>query len=268
MTLDNALWYGGVLAEAAVLALLLYRRVWRTFPVFFVYVFWVLLIDAGNFEVLRLVGGPSTHGYLIAYVAERVGDSTLEICVLIELAWSVLLPIRPSLPKISLAVVALLVLATGAAIWPFSGIHGQAGLPPAWSVLVHVQQTSSILRILFFFVLTACSQFLSIGWRDRELQIASGLGFYSLVSVAVDILEQHQAMTPRFGVLSQVVAASYFCSWLYWVFSFAQKEAERREFTPQMQNLLLAVAGTARSSRIGLTDRTSRGDRDDRNRRE
>jgi len=35
--------------------------------------------------------------------------------------------------------------------------------------------------------------------------------------------------------------------------SFAQKEAERREFSPQMQGLLLAVAGSARSTRIALT---------------
>ena len=46
--------------------------------------------------------------------------------------------------------------------------------------------------------------------------------------------------------------ASYLCSLLYWVYSFAQKEAERREFTPQMQNVLLAMAGVAREQRLAL----------------
>ena len=119
---------------------------------------------------------------------------------------------------------------------------------------MHVQQTASILRILFFLVLAGCSQFLSIGWRDRELQVATGLGFYSLVSLAVEILHSHQAMGPQYALLNQVVVASYLISFAYWIFSFAQKEAKRREFTPQMQSLLLAVAGTARSTRVALMD--------------
>jgi hypothetical protein len=41
---------------------------------------------------------------------------------------------------------------------------------------------------------------------------------------------------------------------IYWVYCFSRQEAERREFTPQMQNFLLALAGTARSTRIALTD--------------
>jgi hypothetical protein len=49
------------------------------------------------------------------------------------------------------------------------------------------------------------------------------------------------------------VIASFICALFYWIFSFAQKEAERREFTPQMQNLLLAVAGVARAERTALT---------------
>jgi hypothetical protein len=35
---------------------------------------------------------------------------------------------------------------------------------------------------------------------------------------------------------------------------FAQKVPERREFTPQMQNFLLAVAGNARTARIALAN--------------
>jgi hypothetical protein len=41
---------------------------------------------------------------------------------------------------------------------------------------------------------------------------------------------------------------------LYWTVSFAQKEAERREFTPQMRGFLLAAAGAARANRIALTE--------------
>jgi hypothetical protein len=115
----------------------------------------------------------------------------------------------------------------------------------------------SILRILFFLVLAAGSQLLSIGWRDRELQVATGLGFYSLVSVTVVVLEAHETTESQVYHLNQLIVAGFLCSLLYWLVSFAQKEAERREFTPQMQNFLLAVAGAARSTRVALTDSRS-----------
>jgi hypothetical protein len=54
--------------------------------------------------------------------------------------------------------------------------------------------------------------------------------------------------------LNQFVAAGYLLSLAYWAFSFATKEAERREFTPQMQGFLLAMAGTARTTRIALVE--------------
>jgi hypothetical protein len=107
---------------------------------------------------------------------------------------------------------------------------------------------------LFFLLLAGCSQLLSIGWRDRELQIATGLGFYSLVSLAVWMNHASQTYGPQYHLLDQVVAVSYVCSLVYWVVCFATKEAARREFTPQMQSLLLAMAGTARTTRVALTD--------------
>jgi hypothetical protein len=256
VSLDNTLWFAGIVAEVAVIGLLVYRSAWRTLPVFCVYCAWVLLSDAGNYGVLRLLAARTTHGYLMTYLVETALDSALEFAVLVELAWSVLRPKRDSLPRSFLVVIGVVILAAGVAIWPFSGIHGLASLPPAWRNLVHVQQTASILRILFFLVLAGCSQLLSIGWRDRELQVATGLGFYSIVSLAVEMLDSHQVMGPQYGHLQQVVAVGYLCSLLYWMVSFAQKEAERREFSPQMRSALLAVAGAARTARIAMTDST------------
>jgi hypothetical protein len=252
VSLDNTLWIAGIVAEVAVVGLLFYRRVWRLLPVFCVYCVWALLSDAGNY----LIHSFFLSSYLTAYLAETVVDSVLEFGILVELAWSVLRPLRASLPRSALVVVAVLILAVGAAIWPFSSAHAFASMSPELQDLARVQQTASIMRILFFLVLAGCSQMLSIGWRDRELQVATGLGFYSLVSLAVEILHTHGEMQQHYRVLNQFVAAGYLFSLVYWVVSFAQKEAERREFSPQMQRALLAVAGAARTTRIAVTDST------------
>jgi hypothetical protein len=252
MSLDNALWLFGVLVEAAVVGLLVYRRVWRTLPGFFLYCVWDLFSGISAYAVLRYF--PSS--YLTAYLGETVVDSALEFLVLVELAWSVLRPYRASLPRGAFAVVAGLVGVLGAAIWPVAVIPGFGDLPPQWHLLMHMQQTASILRVLLFLILAGCSQLLVIGWRSRELQIVTGLGFYSMVSLVVAMLHTHETLGPQYNHLSQVVMVSYLCSLLYWVFCFSQKEAERQEFSPQMQRVLLAVAGGARSARVALADST------------
>lgn len=250
--LDNKLLFAGMVAEAAIIGLLIYRRVWRTLPIFCIYVIWGLIADAVGYLMQRHFSGVSSHGYLISYVITAALDRALQFGVLFELAWSILSPLRPSLSKRTPLLIGILIVAVGAAVWPFTGAHGLDQLAPVYRILLRLEQTTAILRILFFLALAACSQLLSIGWRDRELQVATGLGIYSLVNVAVDVLRQHQDTT-NYNGLNRIVVASYICSLLYWGFSFAQKEAARREFTPQMQGFLLAVAGNARSSRMALS---------------
>jgi hypothetical protein len=262
VSLDTALWLVGIVGEGAVVALLAYRRAWRILPFFCIYSAWTLLGDGGNYVVLRVF----PRHYEAAYLIGLVVDSALQFAVLVELAWSVLRPLRASLNKSALVVVAAVILAVGAAIWPFSGTLGLANSPTSWRNLVHLQQTASVLRVLFFLLLAGCSQLLSIGWRDRELQVATGLGFYSIVSLLAAIVHSHQRLGPQYIRLNQIVVASYFCSLLYWAYSFASKEAERREFTPQMQSFLLAVAGSARATRIALAESPTHIDRNSGNR--
>ena len=68
------------------------------------------------------------------------------------------------------------------------------------------------------------------------------------------MLHSRLADASQFRYLDEVVIGSYLCCLLYWIFCFAQKEAERRAFTPQMQGMLLAVAGAARTTRVALED--------------
>jgi len=94
MSLDNALWLVGVATEAAVVGLLVYRRVWRTLPIFFAYCAWDLLGAAVAYPIIRFF--PAS--YFAVYLAQIVVESALELGILVELTWSVLRPFRASLP--------------------------------------------------------------------------------------------------------------------------------------------------------------------------
>jgi len=254
VNLDVALLLAGDVTTAVVVALLLGRGVFRTFPIFSSYLVWSVVSDIViQFAVARFYPAAFYNVYVVGLAI----DFLFQFGVLVELSWSVLRPLRAALPRWSLFAIGALIIAVGAVVWPLVSGPGVSSFSLAGRLQVHLQETFSVLRILFFLVLAGGSQLLSIGWRDRELQIATGLGFYSLVSLLVWMNHSAQTYGTQYHLLDQAVAVSYICSLAYWVVSFATKEAERREFTPQMQSLLLAMAGTARSTRVAMTDSAS-----------
>lgn len=255
MSLGSTLNAIGIVAEAVVVGLLLYRRVGRRLPLFLVYCISSLIIDCASLALSVF----SHSGYGINfYLAESALDFALQFCVLVELAWSVLQPVRRFLSPRALMLIAALILAVGATIWPFAGLSSITAPSVTWHVMMQLQQTVSIVRVLFFLVLAASSQVLSLGWRDRELQVATGFGFYSLVSIGVAVINTHQSTADQFRNLYVFVVAGFLISLLYWIFCFAQKEPARRQFTPQIQHSLLALAESAHVMRKTLSDPDAR----------
>lgn len=253
MSLDNALWFAYIVAEAALLGLFFYKRLWRTFPVFFIYCVWDLSSNITVYVISRSYSPQSTL-YATTYLIQTAIDSVLQLGVLVELTWSLLRPLRASLSRLAVVPICILILVAGAVIWPFASLPGIAHAEKVVHILMQMQQTVTILRVCFFLALAVCGQWLSISWQDRELQVATGLGFYSIVSLCVAVLNTHQTTQFQYQHLNEIVIGSYILSLVYWLYNFAQQEVARREFTPQMQNFLLAVAGAAHSSRVTLTD--------------
>lgn len=255
--LDWGLWFLILGIEMALLARLIYGRVHRLFPMFMLYLAWTIVSDIG----MMIVRQKFASHFLQIYLYETSVDSLLQFGVLVELAWSVLRPARSVLPRWMLGAIAALILLAGVAVWPLAGITLLHNLPPEWHLLMRLQQTFAILRILFFLILAGGSQILSLGWRDRELQIATGLGIYSLASMGVALLHAQMPSALHYHIGDQIVTASYLCSLAYWLVSFAQKEAPRHEFSPQMQSFLLRVSGVAHANRVALESHPLPGDR-------
>jgi hypothetical protein len=249
---DIVLWWAAIIGEVLAVALLFYRRIIRNLPVFSAFLLWTIASDAAMMVLSRDFAAKDPHLYTRIYMVEISLDFCMQFAVLVELAWSVLRPIRAALPRRTIMVIAALFVLLGAAVWPIAGKLTLAGPTHQWHNLMQLEQAFSILRVLFVFVLAGFSQLLAIGWRDRELQVATGLGFYSLMSLGVAILHTHHASPDLYHNVERLVPASYFCSLIYWLVSFAQQEAPRHEFTPRMESFLLAVSGAARANRMTL----------------
>jgi hypothetical protein len=263
VTSELLIWVLGIGAEIALVALAARKRIYQTFPLFFAYLIWDTLDNLGLFAISYYFH-PAI--YFRAYLVALAIDSAFVFAVLVELAWSILRPFRSALPRGAIVAVALLIGITCAAIWPFAHSAAFSHYSFRGRLFIHLQQTISVMRVLFFLVLAGCSQLLSINWRDREMQIATGLGFYSLVGIAVSILQAGLPPGTMYHHLNQVVSVADILTILYWTYSFAREEVARREFTPQMQSFLLAVAGAARGARMSLADARSENarHRDDR----
>ena len=64
----------------------------------------------------------------------------------------------------------------------------------------------------------------------------------------------HQAFGDHYYYVELAVAISYLVSLLYWIFSFAQKDAARRAMTPEMERLLVRMTGTMSRQRVALSE--------------
>lgn len=251
MSADTTLWLLAIGLEGLVLALLLRRKISRLLPVFTLYIAWTIVSDV---TMLALSRWNAPGSYVRFFAVEMPLDAMLQFAVLVELGWSVLRPVRALLPRTAIFALGIILLLVCGVIWPITGISSMPGLTPEWRLLIQLQQTSSILRIVFFLVLALFSQLLAIGWRNRELQVATGLGFYSLVSLGGLLIQIHQVSMIQFHTADRFVRIGYFCCLLYWTASFVRKEAPRGEFSPKMQKFLLALAGTAQANRIALEE--------------
>lgn len=256
MNLDTIVWLTGIAAEAIVVLFCLRRRMFSSAPVFSSYIVWSLLVDLGFYFARNSL---TTKQFNDAYSVELILDSIFQFSVLVELGWSVLKPIRPSLPRHALIMLIGVNLLAGLLMWPVASWTVPHVMNSVEHFYVHLTQSVAALRVVIFVLLAGFSRLLSIGWRNRELQIATGLGIYSLVRLTVSLLHTHASLDPSFHALEVLVVASYDVSLLYWVFAFAQKEAERQEFNPRMESFLLTVAGAARTGRIAVASSVAGG---------
>lgn len=245
--------------ELALILLLLKTSSYRSLPAFFVYACWNLFSDVGLYTSRILC---SQQVYFDVYTAQLILDSALMFAVLVELAWSLLRPIRATLPGRSWIALAVLIFVVGLLLWPVAGWAYPARLTSLGAFFFRLQQDFAFLRITVFLAIAACSQALSLSWRNRELQLATGLGAYSLVSLAVTVLHTHQhAGGMDYYWLDVAGSVSYVIVLGYWVYCFASKEAERQEFTPQMREFLLAAADFTRTTHLALQSRRERASR-------
>jgi hypothetical protein len=243
--LDGVLWILGNAGQVLLLLVLIFRRLYRLFPMFTAFVLWVSLSDPLLFTVLMMHHDAYSLVYYRTYFLVNVVQYGLELGVLVEIAANVLKPVRRSLPKgiLFFLVGFMAMIAIGAFF--FSAHVNAATLTHPRTYMV-MDTSVAILRLLTFVLIAAFSQVLGLSWRNHVLQLASGLAFYAAVTLIVGLLHSYLRGGPEYAAkyraIAQLGVGGYLCSLYYWCYSFVRQEAPRKEFSPQMSQLLVSIA--------------------------
>jgi hypothetical protein len=235
----------GVVAEISLLVVLVVRRQYKIFPVFTLYVAFSLLSDLGVGALIVVYPAHVARSVMFGLLPLQY---LLELGILLEIAWHVLRPVHASLPRGSVRVfttAAALALLGGVLVaWHFDNTGNKIQ-----DVRVPLDLIVGMLRMLIFVATAAFAQLLGIGWKNRVLQLATALSFYSALSLVVSLVERYSGRSQE---LDGFVTVAFVLEFGFLVWAFTTKEVRRREFSPQMEQFLVTLAGRAKLARTAL----------------
>jgi hypothetical protein len=242
----------GAAGNAFLLALLIYRRLYKTFPIFTAYFLYSCLSDLCFYLWFRKLTGSA---YFAAFFAVRVPELLLHLGILMEVARSVLLPVKRSLPRKALYVFAGM-LVSGTVLAVLLSIRSNPAELTVWAkYFLQINFTFAILRLVIFLAIVSFSQMLGIGWRNHVLQIATGFAAYSFVILLIELGHHFAGSTdsPRYHQYEQFRIFAWYVTLGYWGFSLAKKEAPRKEFNPKMASFLVSISGVTKDNRAAAS---------------
>jgi hypothetical protein len=220
-SIDLTLWLAGIIMDAVLLGLVVWRRVYRTLPVFFFYLVWCL-----SSEPLLAVARQAPNAYLPATDLSMTVVALFQLAILAELGRVVVRHNHVSPP--SRTVIVLLtalacVIAGSLNKWTFP-----AGLSIFEWLNVVLTQLFAVLRVVFLLTLVWWSSLLGLNWPTRELRIVTGLGFYIMAAFSIAILHTHNMAGMQYHWLDQLLAAGYLWTLSYWILASTTKVAEQQ----------------------------------------
>ena len=254
LTVDNVSLVAALVLQAALAFTLIRRGLAKFYPVFLLYMLLNLVEDPVGWALQG-----SIPLYLRYYFVVTILDYVLQLLILLEVARNVIRPSKRSIPfpVAPVAIVGVLLCALIAA--SFSPQVQMIGLGHTREILIRVSLLLAILKILLFVTLAVFAQVLGIGWKSHVLQLASGFAFYGAVSLMVQLSSTRVAGTDNTSYvihltrLAQIQSAAYNFTLIFWIWAFSRNEAQRKDFTPQMQEVLVTIAEAAKRTRLAVT---------------
>lgn len=235
--MDWILWLGGSFIEAALFAVLIYRRRWREFPAFT-----ALYGSQGALSILMFLIYKSISNlwYRRIYFSSEILGFILELWIV----WDVLrIVMRPTgtwlrdARKQFISGGAVGILLAAALAWMIA--------PPASNFLESLKARGDLFTDLMFcellILMLLTAQRLGLGFRNHVFALVLGSSFLSIAAIVVDLLHDYYGDHLDFGTLENMYTLVIFPVVLYWMVQFWKDEPARRELSPDMRAYILAL---------------------------
>jgi hypothetical protein len=235
--LDYLLWAVSFLAEAALLAVLLYRRRWRDFPVFTVYIAFDIAETILNYLIYRF---GFIRLYNRIYWSTDALDFLLQLGVIWEIARVVLRPTGTWLRDAKKQFI----------LWGGAGLLFAAALPllvspPAgiwqWRLEVRLTLFSGLVICELIAVVTRTSKSLGLGWRNHVMALGNGWTVWSVSMSLLYGLQCYFGIYRYFKELDEARIIVYLMVTVYWIVQFWLEEPARQPISPELRAYIEAL---------------------------
>ncbi len=229
--LDFALWIAGFLGNAALFAILTYRRRYREFPVFTSLMGYYVAQAILLYLIYKLGSG---IWYFQAYWYSVLFDFLLQLGVIWEIARIVMRPtgswVRDAKKQFIL--------------WSAAGILLAAALPwlvtpPAATLLGRLEVRGNLFTSLvvceLIAVVTRTSRSLGLGWRNHVMALGNGWTAWAVVAILVDGLHSYFGADLYFRELEYLRMFAYLVALGYWMVQFWLEEPARQPISPELR---------------------------------
>ncbi|MFP5209634.1 MAG: hypothetical protein ACLGRW_10135 [Acidobacteriota bacterium] len=213
--IDHIIILAGLQVEAVLLVLLAGKGIFRTMPVFTAYIGCGLGIDLIGLAIASY----TPKWYIHFCIVNAILDAGFFILVLRELGRCVLSHNRATpLPR----PIMYLLFAATALVMSSLGRWGLfPHLTPIWQLLEHAFQAAAVIQATAFLTLAFWTSLKGLHWPQREFQVATGLGLYSVVALAVAVVHTHLPPVAQYHWVDLLGPASYLGILVYWTAYFA-----------------------------------------------
>lgn len=230
--LQKILWVAGIAIEILLLGVTLRRGIGRRFPTFLIYAYWTLLGDLGVAVYYY------SHGkdYLSVYGIQVTIEGLILIAVLFDLARLAVRPLPTIIARGTMGLMGFAAIGAGAVFWRLSDAWVLLPSNSRYHFFLREQLTFSLLRVLLLLLIGGLVEFLSrhyirVGWGERDLAIATGMGIYALASVAQSLGTTYQRLLAvrTYFEISLAVGIVYQLCLIYWIVSFLRPDPATAE---------------------------------------
>jgi len=246
MALGVLVTLAGTIVTAALIAILLIRRVYRTLPVFVAYQIYSLL------ECIILLAatpqGLMSELYIRLWVVTISLDTIFYFCVLAEIGLSLLRHDKRASSELLTA--AFLFVPFCLAAWFLANWKISPSNSFEVRIVVLVAQITGTAPAAGFLSLAVWSQLVKLRWPARELRIATGMGSWALVFFVALVLHSHGLNGPENSWIDLLTPVCCLVVLLYWLYCFWMEPGATAEKADNGRNPAASGRSGLRQSRF------------------